>query len=409
MEELDFASVFEAQPTATAVLSPDLVIRAVNRAYEEMTGHGRGEVVGRHLFELPGASSSGPELRASLERVLADGVTDIIALTRYDLEKPGEPGTLEERHWSVVNAPVPDADGGVGLIVQRIEEITPFLDRSREQILSSAGSTAERVRQIEVELLARAQDLQEVNQRLRVTQDHQRRTVQILQRQIESHREALADTSHDLKNPITGLQLRLEEALADLDTDPDDDLRQMLLAALHDAEHLDAIVSELLELARLDSGTPMDTERLDLAELVRDELTRHPPTNPTIMDLRPGTIVEGSAVQLTRLLNNLVSNADRHARSRIEVRVTAEDDWAVLEVIDDGPGIPAADREAAFRRFYRHRESRRLNPQGTGLGLPISRKIAGNHGGTLHIADNPTGARLVLRLPVVGGPVVTPS
>src|SRR5690606_18679373 len=237
MEELDFASVFEAQPTATAVLSPDLVIRAVNRAYEEMTGHGRGAVVGRHLFELPGASSSGPELRASLERVLADGVTDIIALARYALEKPGEPGTLEERHWSVVNAPVPDADGGVGLIVQRIEEITPFLDRSREQILSSAGSTAERVRQIEVELLARAQDLQKVNQRLRVTQDHQRRTVQILQRQIESHREALADTSHDLKHPITGLQLRLEEALADLDTDPDDDLRQMLLAALHDAEH----------------------------------------------------------------------------------------------------------------------------------------------------------------------------
>lgn len=409
MEELDFASVFEAQPTATAVLSPDLVIRAVNRAYEEMTGHGRAEVVGRHVFELPGASSSGPELRASLDRVLAEGETDIIAITRYDLEKPGEPGTLEERHWSVVNAPVPDADGGVALIVQRIEEITPFLDRLRDQILSSAGSTAERVRQTEVELLARAQDLQEVNQRLRVTQDHQRRTVQILQRQIESHREALADTSHDLKNPITGLQLRLEEALADLDTDPDDDLRQMLLAALHDAEHLDAIVSELLELARLDSGTPMDTERLDLAELVRDELTRHPPTNPTIMDLRPGTIVEGSAVQLTRLLNNLVSNADRHARSRIEVRVTAEDDWAVLEVIDDGPGIPAADRKAAFRRFYRHRESRRLNPQGTGLGLPISRKIAGNHGGTLHIADNPTGARLVLRLPVVGGPVVTPS
>lgn len=117
-------------------------------------------------------------------------------------------------------------------------------------------------------------------------------------------------------------------------------------------------------------------------------------------DLEPSVVVEGSPIRLARLLDNLLSNAARHARSRLEIRLGAEGDQAVLEVMDDGPGISEADREAVFRRFYRGPAARRRDPGGTGLGLPIARQIAEAHGGSLHAAENAPGAHLVLRLPL---------
>ena len=84
----------------------------------------------------------------------------------------------------------------------------------------------------------------------------------------------------------------------------------------------------------------------------------------------------GSRVRLTRLLTNLVNNAERHARSRIEVVVARKEDDVVIEVHDDGAGIPESERERIFERFSRLDESRERDPEGSGLGLAISREIA---------------------------------
>jgi signal transduction histidine kinase len=107
-------------------------------------------------------------------------------------------------------------------------------------------------------------------------------------------------------------------------------------------------------------------------------------------------------VRLARLLRNLVSNAERHAASRVEVLLAREGGQAVLQVVDDGPGIPPEEREAVFRRFYRRPDARDREPEGTGLGLAIARQVAVAHRGTLIVADRPSGTCMVLRLPLCG-------
>ncbi|MFC5754216.1 ATP-binding protein [Actinomadura rugatobispora] len=405
MAEVDFTQVFDAAPAPLAVLSPELVYLAVNRAYEKVSGHSRDELLGREVLDaFPGgpAASEAVALRTSLERVLAERETDVMGLQRYDVAVPGEPERLEERYWNIVNAPILGPDGEVRWIYHRPEEVTGFVHELRKAGASpprgSRGSAIAKMLAIEAELFARSREIQEVNQRLRRAQAGERQTIEGLRRAMSRQREVVADASHDLRGPITGLQTRLQDALID----PDTDWRRIVLAALQDAERLGDIVSDLLELARLEAGTPPPLiESVDLIHLVEDELSRrHPPAVTITMRERPGpVVVRGSALQLARLLENLMTNAERHARGRIEVSVARDDGWAVLEVVDDGPGIPVADRKAVFSRFHRGSDARRADPAGTGLGLPIAREIAHAHGGTLHIADNPTGARLVLRLP----------
>jgi PAS domain S-box-containing protein len=413
MAEVDFELVFDATPAAVAVLSPELVFLAVNRAYEKATGHGRDELVGEAVFEVfPGGPSGkeARELRASLERVLAEREIDVMALQRYDITLPGQPEKWQERYWNVVNAPVLGPDGEVLWIILRGEEVTGFVHELRKAGArlprSAPGSGGAKMRAMEAELFARSRELQEVNQRLRRAQAGERQTIEGLRRAMSRQREAVAHASHDLRGPITGLQTRLQDALLD----PDADWRRILLAALQDAERLGDIVSDLLELARLESGArPEVTEPVDLVRLVEDELARRPPQATVTMRAPAGeAVVRGSPLHLARLLENLLSNAERHTRSMIEVTVSRDGDWAVLEVVDDGPGIPAADRKAVFGRFYRRADARRRDPAGTGLGLPIAREIAHAHGGTLHIADHPVGARLVLRLPLLGDDARTP-
>jgi signal transduction histidine kinase len=133
---------------------------------------------------------------------------------------------------------------------------------------------------------------------------------------------------------------------------------------------------------------------------VRDTLARQSCKCAVTVHLQDPAVVHGSRSRLGRLLGNLLANADRHARSGIEVSLATDHGQAVLQVIDDGPGVPADEREAVFRRFYRRADARRAEPGGTGLGLAIARQTAQVHDGTLHIADRPAGTCMVLRIPL---------
>jgi signal transduction histidine kinase len=110
--------------------------------------------------------------------------------------------------------------------------------------------------------------------------------------------------------------------------------------------------------------------------------------------------VQGDRGALSRLVRNLADNAARHARSRLAVSVSAADGEAVLRVDDDGPGVPAADRERVFERFTRLDEGRARGAGGSGLGLALVRTVAAAHGGTVRVLDAPLGgARFEVRLP----------
>ncbi|MGW7636418.1 PP2C family protein-serine/threonine phosphatase [Streptomyces decoyicus] len=177
---IDYAAVFQALPGGVLLLTPQLVIADANEALLWRAGRERHELIGRPLFDVFPDNPEDPDasgmrnLRASLERVVATGVRDSMALQRYDVEAPGRPGTFEERYWSPVNTPVLDADGRVRLIVHRVEEVT-------EIVRAGAGDhPVDRVR-MEAELYTRAQDLQEVNERLRLAQVREREVVLALQ------------------------------------------------------------------------------------------------------------------------------------------------------------------------------------------------------------------------------------
>jgi serine phosphatase RsbU (regulator of sigma subunit) len=177
---IDYAAVFGALPGMVALLTPDLVYVDANEDFLRMSGRTREQLVGRYLFDVfpdnpddPAATGS-RNLLASLQRVIASGERDTMALQRYDVESVERPGEWEERYWSPVNAPVLDADGRVVLLVHRVEEVT-------ELIRARGGDGGGRTRVLEAELYTRARELQEVNERLREAHAREREVALALQ------------------------------------------------------------------------------------------------------------------------------------------------------------------------------------------------------------------------------------
>ncbi|MFG1683333.1 sensor histidine kinase [Nonomuraea sp. NPDC049269] len=221
-------------------------------------------------------------------------------------------------------------------------------------------------------------------------------TLDRLEHAVEQERRFAADASHDLRSPITAMRTQIEEAMLH----PDEaDWPRTSVALLASLDRLQAIVADLLTLAKLDAGAPGVGVDVDLAELVEEELVRRAPGKRVVRRLRAGVVVTGDRMRLSRLLANLLDNAERHAESTITVTVDERPGGAVLEVQDDGAGIAPDQREIVFRRFTRLDTSRNREDGGTGLGLSIAREIAEAHGGTLTVEDSGTGARFVLQIP----------
>lgn len=221
------------------------------------------------------------------------------------------------------------------------------------------------------------------------------RTLDRLDASVTAHRRFIADASHELRSPLATMRTPLEVARLHPDRA---DWPSVADGALQDVTRLEALAADLLLLARLDAAPDLRTRPVDVADLVRAELDRRTDPHPTTSDLRP-VRVHADRARLVRLLANLLDNAHRHADSAVHVAVRREGPDAVLEVSDDGDGIPPAERERVFERFTRLDDARSRDSGGTGLGLPIAREIAKVHGGTLHAGDRGGGARLVLRLP----------
>jgi signal transduction histidine kinase len=214
-------------------------------------------------------------------------------------------------------------------------------------------------------------------------------------------RQFTSDASHDLRSPITAMRARLEEALI---YPQDTDWPKMTEAVLAGVDRLQAIVTDLLTLARLDAGAPLTRDPTDLGQLVGAELHRRTYRMQIIEDLRHNVFISCDRLRITRALTNLLDNAERHATSKITVIVRTDGPAATLEVIDDGAGIAPDQREMVFDRFTRLDASRDRDAAGTGLGLAIAREITEAHEGTLTIQDSERGARFVLRLPQMRSP-----
>lgn len=227
-----------------------------------------------------------------------------------------------------------------------------------------------------------------------------------LERSTEAQQQFIGDASHELRSPLAAVRASLESLLAH----PEEvDWPTAVRGALHDLERLQGLSEDLLLLARLDGTASPPRDPVNLTDLVHDlveehrHLRRAHPLEVRLGAPGPPAWVAGSGIQLERMLRNVLGNACRHADAKVEVAVRAEHHDGVgtvrIDVRDDGPGIPAGDRERVFERFSRLEDARARSSGGAGLGLAIAREIADRHGGTLHFADAPRGAHAVSRLP----------
>jgi signal transduction histidine kinase len=225
-------------------------------------------------------------------------------------------------------------------------------------------------------------------------------TLSQLEVAVKQQRQFASTTSHELRSPIAGLRVQLEEALLY----PDDvDTHETIRTALTTTDRLEAIVNDLLLLARLRAADPTPPAKIDLGELVTAETAMQPQPVPMNVRAPTGLKICGYRMQLIRVLDNLLANAQRHAEHSIDVTVEEVDDGVAVIVADDGLGIPPAHRERVFERFVRLDDGCRRDPGGSGLGLAISRDIARAHHGTLRVEDSPQGAKFVLWLPLISG------
>jgi signal transduction histidine kinase len=215
--------------------------------------------------------------------------------------------------------------------------------------------------------------------------------------------EFVADVSHDLQSPLAAQRTELEVARAHPDSTDLDRLTADLLATNAEMEHL---VRDLLFLAAADSGAPPSPPTaLDLEDVVLEEAERARSGGRVRVDTTTVSAAPAYAnrAEVQRIVRNLLDNALANADSVVELRVTNGAEGARLDVVDDGAGIAADERDRIFDRFHRGDSARSRHTSGSGLGLAIARTLAERNGGCLELADTGPGAHFVLRLPGVAG------
>ncbi|WP_243793976.1 cell wall metabolism sensor histidine kinase WalK [Saccharopolyspora gloriosae] len=223
-------------------------------------------------------------------------------------------------------------------------------------------------------------------------------TLDRLDDSVRRQRRFVADASHELRSPLAALRTPLEVAQAH----PDRAHWPTIAAGtLEDLDRLERLTSDLLALARIDGTTPTTGDTLDLSSLAADTITRRAPAElHRDVDVEPGIVIEGHRTHLARLITNLLDNAETHAEHRVAIRLRAEGASARLDVVDDGPGIPAEFRDQVFERFARLDTARTREQGGSGLGLALVREIADMHHGTVVINDSGRGAHFTVRVPL---------
>jgi two-component system OmpR family sensor kinase/two-component system sensor histidine kinase QseC len=209
---------------------------------------------------------------------------------------------------------------------------------------------------------------------------------------LDSQRAFVADAAHELRSPLTALKLQLELLRRADDAETREAARIAIGEGIGRASRL---VEQLLALARSEPDAVLPVERVDLAAAARqaiDDTTPFADSRSVSIALiaHGGACVKGDPVALNLLVRNLVDNAVRYSptASRVEVRVRQQSGEVVLEVDDAGPGIPDAERERVFDRFYRRADAAGA---GSGLGLAIVRSVASAHAATVRLGPSTLG------------------
>ncbi|TXL71905.1 response regulator [Vineibacter terrae] len=442
----DFRALFEAAPGLYLIVRPDLTIAAVSDAYLAATRTRRADILGRGIFEVFPDNPDDPKatgvsnLKASLLRAIEHGVPDTMAVQKFDVRRPAsEGGGYEERYWSPVNTPVRDGAGNVAWVIHRVEDVTDFIRLQRQGRAQArrAQGLLERVDRMAVDVLHRAQQLQETNRALRQSEERLRQLNETLEqrvlertRQLEAEvrnreraQEAFRETqkleaigrlaggvAHDFNNLLTVIH-GSAELLLDSITSPDD--VQSLKTIERAAERGARLTRQLLAFSRQQALRP---ERIDLrskAQDITELLQRSLRGDIRIVlaldeELWP---IQCDLGELELALLNLCVNARDAMPSGGLIRIDATNlvlptpdrpadapagDFVSLNVTDTGIGIEPAVLARVFEPFFTTKEV----GKGTGIGLSQVHGFAQQAGGRVTIESTPgRGTTVSLLLP----------
>ncbi|MCV7029495.1 sensor histidine kinase [Mycobacterium sherrisii] len=219
-------------------------------------------------------------------------------------------------------------------------------------------------------------------------------------------RQFVADASHELRTPLAAIRGYTE--LTQRMGDDREAVAHAMSRVASETERITRLVEDLLLLARLDSGRPLEREQVDLSRLAVDAVSDAHVAGPDHqweLDLpEEPVVVVGDAARLHQVLTNLLANARIHtgAGAVVTTRLSTDATHSVLQVIDNGPGIPKALQSEIFERFARGDTSRSRKGGSTGLGLAIVSAVVKAHNGTITVDSSPGRTEFTVRLPLDG-------
>ena len=224
----------------------------------------------------------------------------------------------------------------------------------------------------------------------------------------ERQRQFSADASHELRSPLSTVRIAAELIARSSKPDQAASLADEIVA---EADRMDELIGDMLELSHLnEDGQRAKHEDFDVVALIGETIgdgraasSLNGPTasSPRVTVHAPPTLVVNAVPgQLSRVFRNLVDNALRHGRKRVEITVEAKEDRFLVAVDDDGNGVPPEERDRVFERFARLDEARNRDEGGAGLGLALVKAVSDRHQGLSWVEDSKLGgARFVIDLP----------
>jgi PAS domain S-box-containing protein len=372
---LHFRALFESLPGSYLVLKPDFTIVAVSDAYLKATMTRRNEILGRGIFDVfpdnpddPGATGT-TNLRASLNRVLQNSVTDTMAIQKYDVRGPD--GVFEERYWSPINSPVIGVDGRIEYIIHRVEDVTGFV-LQKKQPAEDDTKLSTRLEQMQAEIFRSSQEVQSANEKLH-----------------EANKELEAfsySVSHDLRAPLRHIAGFVDLLKKNYGQALDERGQRYLSIINSSAGQMGALIDDLLVFSRMSRMELRRSRVASVALLDEARNTFQTDMNGRRIDWKVASLpeVEGDASMLRQVWINLVGNAIKYTRLRdpaeIEVGYTGEEngEW-VFFVRDNGVGFDMKYVDKLFGVFQRLHRADEF--EGTGIGLANVRRIVSRHGG----------------------------
>ena len=208
-------------------------------------------------------------------------------------------------------------------------------------------------------------------------------------------RRFVSDASHELRTPLTAIRGQLEVLARSARPEPEE-VRRVEGVVMVEMARIERLVRDLLTLARLDEGAPLERREVPLAQYLRHLAAEESLGGVAVGEIAVGTL-RADSDRLTQVLRNLLANARRHAgpAGRVALSATASGTRLTIRVDDDGPGIDRGERERVFDRFHRSEAARDRHSGGSGLGLAIARSIVELHDGRIWVEESPLGGARV--------------